>query len=52
VSYRTAITPAFWIPPIGGRRWLLATLSDATIELFKNVESKAQAAPSSGKAAK
>lgn len=45
VSYRTAITPAFWIPPIGGRRWLLNTLSEATIELFKNVEQRAQALP-------
>lgn len=42
VSYRTAITPAFWIPAIAGRRWLLGTLSDATIELFKNVELRAQ----------
>jgi hypothetical protein len=45
VSYRTAITPAFWVPAIGGRRWLLNTLSDATIELFKNVELRAQAPP-------
>lgn len=44
VSYRTAITPAFWIPAIAGRRWMLNTLGDATIELFKNVEQRAQAA--------
>ena len=42
VSYRTAITPNFWMPPIAGRRWLLNTLSDATVELFKNVELQAQ----------
>lgn len=44
VSYRTAIAPAFWIPAIAGRRWMLNTLGDATIELFKNVEQRAQAA--------
>lgn len=44
VSYRTAITPAFWIPAIAGRRWMLNTLGEATIELFKNVEQRAQAA--------
>lgn len=42
VSYRTAITPAFWIPPIAGRRWLLNTLSDATVGMFQNVELQAQ----------
>lgn len=42
VSYRTAITPAFWMPPIAGRRWLLNTLSDATVDMFKNVELQAQ----------
>ena len=42
VSYRTAITPAFWMPPIAGRRWLLSTLSDATVDMFKNVELEAQ----------
>ena len=42
VSYRTSITPSFWVPAIAGRRWLLNTLGDATIELFKNVEQRAQ----------
>lgn len=42
VSYRTAITPAFWMPPIAGRRWLLSTLSEATVDMFKNVELEAQ----------
>lgn len=42
VSYRTTITPGFWVPPIAGRRWLLNTLSDATIQLFKNVELQAR----------
>lgn len=44
VSYRTAIAPAFWIPAIAGRRWMLNTLGAATVELFKNVELRAQAA--------
>jgi hypothetical protein len=45
VSYRTAITPSFWVPAIAGRRWMLNTLSDATIELFKNVELRAKVSP-------
>jgi hypothetical protein len=42
VSYRTRITPAFWIPPIVGRHWMLGTLEHATSELFRNVELQAQ----------
>lgn len=42
VSYRTRITPAFWIPPIVGRHWMLSTLEHATSELFMNVELQAQ----------
>lgn len=42
VSYRTAIAPAFWMPPIAGKRWLLSTLSEATVHMFKNVELEAQ----------
>jgi hypothetical protein len=44
VSYRTSITPSFWIPAVVGRRWMLNTLRDATIDLFKHVEQRAQAA--------
>lgn len=43
VTYRTSIAPAFWIPRVVGRRWMLNTLHDATIELFKRVEQRAQA---------
>jgi hypothetical protein len=48
VSYRTSIVPDFWIPPFAGRRWLLATLEDATTELFRNVEAKAKADADAG----
>jgi hypothetical protein len=43
VHYRTSITPAFWIPSVVGRRWMLRTLEDATGDLFMNVEMKARA---------
>lgn len=42
VTYRTSIEPGFWIPAVIGRRWMLNTLRDATIELFKHVELRAQ----------
>jgi len=42
VHYRTSITPAFWIPSVVGRRWMLRTLQDATSNLFMNVETKAR----------
>jgi polyketide cyclase/dehydrase/lipid transport protein len=42
VHYRTSITPAFWIPSVVGRRWMLRTLEDATGDLFMNVELKAK----------
>ncbi|HKQ15497.1 MAG TPA: SRPBCC family protein [Steroidobacteraceae bacterium] len=42
VHYRTSITPAFWIPSVVGRRWMLRTLEDATGDLFMNVEMKAK----------
>jgi hypothetical protein len=42
VSYRTRIVPAFWIPPLVGRRWMLNTLQEASIDLFRHVELRAQ----------
>lgn len=42
VSYRTSITPGFWIPPFVGRRWMLSTLANATSDLFMNVEERAK----------
>lgn len=44
VSYRTSVSPDFWIPRFVGRRWMLNTLEDATTNLFMNVEMKAQRA--------
>jgi hypothetical protein len=42
VIYRTRIVPDFWVPAFGGRRFMLNTLQDATEQLFRNVEEKAQ----------
>lgn len=44
VSYRTSIVPDFWVPALGGRRWLLNTLAEATTGLFRSIEAKAQQA--------
>jgi hypothetical protein len=52
VSYRTSIVPDFWIPPFPGRRWMLRTLEQSTMNLFRGVEKRARAsseAPSSPK---
>jgi hypothetical protein len=38
VTYRTSIVPAFWIPAFVGRRLMLRTLEEATINMFTNVE--------------
>jgi hypothetical protein len=42
VSYQTRLKPAFWIPALVARGIMLRTLEDATIELFQNVEKRAQ----------
>ncbi|NLG78010.1 MAG: hypothetical protein GX535_17380 [Xanthomonadaceae bacterium] len=42
IVYRTSIVPGFWVPALGGRRWMLATMNNATVELFRNVEARAQ----------
>ena len=42
VIYRTRLKPDFWIPALIARRMMLRTLEDATIELFQNVEKRAQ----------
>lgn len=41
VIYRTSIAPDFWIPRFVGRRVMLNTLRDATLNLFGNVEKQA-----------
>jgi hypothetical protein len=51
VHYRTSITPAFWIPSVVGRRWMLRTLEDATGDLFMNVEMRAKKEEAREKAA-
>ena len=43
VTYRTRLKPDFWIPALVARRMMLNTLEDATIDLFRNVEHRAQA---------
>jgi hypothetical protein len=43
IVYRTSIVPGFWVPALGARGWMLRTLEEATVNLFKNVESAAQA---------
>lgn len=43
ITYRSSFVPGFWVPALGGRRWMLATMKDATVELFRNVERRAQA---------
>lgn len=42
VSYRTSIVPDFWVPPFPGRRWMLETLEDSTIDLFRGIEKRAR----------
>jgi hypothetical protein len=42
VIYRTRLIPDFWIPALVARRIMLETLEDATIDLFRNVEKRAQ----------
>jgi hypothetical protein len=42
VSYRTSIVPDFWIPPFPGRRWMLRTLEETTLNLFRGVEKRAR----------
>lgn len=42
VIYRTRLRPDFWVPALVGRRMMLTTLEDATVDLFRNVEKTAQ----------
>jgi hypothetical protein len=42
IFYRTQIESKFWVPPIIGRRVMLNTLRDATIDLLTQVERTAQ----------
>ena len=40
--YSTSIEPDFWLPRFVARRWMLATLQEATTALFTNLERKAR----------
>jgi hypothetical protein len=44
VTYRTTVSPDFWIPRFVGRRLMLNTLRDATLNMFGNIEQRAGAA--------
>lgn len=44
IRYSTSISPDFWIPALIGRRLMLNTLRDATLDLFKHVEVRAMTA--------
>lgn len=44
VKYVTDVVPAFWVPPLGGRRMMLKMLENETSDLFMNVEKRAQQA--------
>jgi hypothetical protein len=43
VVYRTTISPDFWVPRFVGRKAMLNTLRDVTLNLFGNVEKEASA---------
>jgi len=51
VTYRTTIVPDFWIPAFVGRRLMLRTLEEATINMFTNVEKLAIESPPPAEAA-
>lgn len=42
VTYQTRLKPGFWVPALLARRMMLETLEDATIDLFRSVEARAQ----------
>lgn len=44
ITYRTSIVPDFWVPALGGRRWMLKEMESATVALFENVEARAREA--------
>jgi hypothetical protein len=42
VSYRLTILPKFWVPPFIGRAVMLRTLREVSLNLFRQVEVRAQ----------
>jgi hypothetical protein len=45
LHYSTAIVPKLWIPAFVARPLMLRTLREATLDLFKHVETRAREAP-------
>ncbi len=43
--YRTTVSPDLWIPRFVGRRLMLNTLRDATLNVFGNIEKRAAEVP-------
>lgn len=42
VRYTTAVVPKFWVPGFIGRPLMLRTLREASLELFRNIETRAR----------
>jgi len=42
VRYRLTVVPKFWVPPLIGRSVMLRTLREASLDLFRQVEMRAQ----------
>ena len=42
VQYRTTVVPKFWVAPIFGRSMLLRTLRESSLDLFRQIEVRAQ----------
>jgi hypothetical protein len=42
VTYRSRIVPKFWVPALIGRTLLLHTLRQASLDMFRNIETRAK----------
>ena len=42
VRYRLSVVPKFWVPPFGGRAMMLHTLREVSLDLFRQIEARAQ----------
>jgi hypothetical protein len=42
VRYRLTVVPKFWVPPFIGRTVMLRTLRDVSLDLFRQIEVRAQ----------
>jgi hypothetical protein len=42
VHYRLTIVPKFWVPPLIGRTAMLRTLREVSLDLFRQIEARAQ----------